>query len=224
MNTHREENKIKTNSKIAYDIIKNKILKCEYLPGQLLSEKEIVEELQMSRTPARQALNILAGENLISIISNKGIQITQISEKKFKEITEIRVILEKLMIEKAIDNINNKDLEMLDYLHEKLKNDLNKANASAIFEAGRNIHSFISDIADDETLSTIISTLRNDSSRGYIYFLKNKFERSSEEQIRIIKENLRKSHEEILHALREKDKRKAVESIARDVTLLKELI
>ncbi|MEL7648707.1 MAG: GntR family transcriptional regulator [Sedimentibacter sp.] len=224
MNAHKEENKIKTNSKIAYDIIKNKILRCEYLPGQLLSEKEIVEELQMSRTPARQALNILAGENLISIISNKGIQITQISEKKVKEVTEIRVMLEKLMIEKAIDNITDKDLEMLDCLHEKLKNDLNRTDALAIFEAGKNIHQFIADIADDETLNTIIKILRNDSSRGYIYFLKNKFQRSSQEQIRIIKDSLRTSHEDILHALREKNKEKAVEAIARDVTIFKELI
>ena len=194
------------------------------MPGQLLSEKEIVEELQMSRTPARQALNILAGENLISIISNKGIQITQISEKKVKEITEIRVILEKLIIEKAIDNITDKDMEMLDNLQEKLTNDLNKTDALAIFEAGRNIHLFISDIADDETISALLKILRNDSSRGYIYFLKNKFERSSEEQISIIKERLRKSHEDIIQALREKDKKKAVEAIARDVTIFRELI
>ena len=128
------------------------------------------------------------------------------------------------MIEKAIDNITDKDMEMLDNLQEKLTNDLNKTDALAIFEAGRNIHLFISDIADDETISALLKILRNDSSRGYIYFLKNKFERSSEEQISIIKERLRKSHEDIIQALREKDKKKAVEAIARDVTIFRELI
>lgn len=209
---------------IAYDIIKNKILKCEYRPGQLLSEKEIVDGLQMSRTPVRQALNILAGENLISIISNKGIQIAQVSEKKMNEITELRVILECLMIKKALENITNKDLEKLNNLQEKLNSDLNKTDALAIFESGRNIHSFISEIADNETLNSILKTLRNESGRGYVYFLKNKFERSSEEKIAIIKESLKKSHEYISQALREKDKDKALVAITRDVNIFKKFI
>lgn len=194
------------------------------MPGQLLSEKEIVEELQMSRTPARQALNTLAGENLISIISNKGIQISQISEKQVKEITEIRIVLEKIMIEKAVENILEKDFEMLDILQNKLNKDLDKADASAIFEAGKNIHLFISDIADNETINSLLKILRNDSHRGYVYFLRNKFERSSEEQLNHIKNIIRISHEDILYALREKDKVKALEAIARDVNIFKELI
>ena len=53
-----------------YDIIKEKILSCEYEPGQLVSEKEIVEELEISRTPVREALNILnAGP---AVIPKKG--------------------------------------------------------------------------------------------------------------------------------------------------------
>ena len=178
----------------------------------------------MSRTPVRQALNILAGEKLISIISNKGIQITQISEKKVKEITEIRVVLERLIIEKAIENITDKDFEMLNYLQEKLNKDLDKADALAIFEAGRNIHSFISDVADNETLSSLLKTLRSDSGRGYVYFLRNKFERNSEEQINNIKDGLRKSHEDILQSLREKDKEKALAAITRDVNVFREFI
>src|SRR5690554_5679 len=103
---------MKSNSKIAYEHIKNKILYCEYQPGQLLSEKEIVDELNMSRTPIRQALNMLAGENLLTLISNKGIQITPISDKKMREVKELRVILEELIIKKAILNITEKDFDV----------------------------------------------------------------------------------------------------------------
>lgn len=215
---------VKTSSKIAYDHIKKKILYCEYQPGQLLSEKEIVDELNMSRTPVRQALNMLAGENLIRIISNKGIQISHISEKKVKEVRELRIILEKLIIEKAVDNISEKDYEVLDSLNQKLYEDLEKSDPLGIFKAGNSIHLFISEIADNETLTNMLKILRNDSSRGYMYYLKNKLERGNEEQKKIIKEKLRESHEDILQALRERDKEKARAAIDRDLHVLSDYI
>jgi len=215
---------VKTSSKIAYDYIKNKILYCEYQPGQLLSEKEIVDELNMSRTPVRQALNMLAGESLIRIISNKGIQISNISEKKVKEVRELRIILEKLIIEKAVDNISEKDFEVLDNLHQKLYEDLERSDPLGIFKAGNSIHLFISEIADNETLTNMLKILRNDSSRGYMYYLKNKLERGNDEQKRVIKEKLRESHEDILHALRERDKEKARAAIDRDLNVLSDYI
>lgn len=189
-----------------------------------MSEKEIVEELNMSRTPVRQALNMLAGENLVRIISNKGIQVTQVSEKKVKEVRELRIILEKLIIEKAVENISDKDFKILDSLQQKLIEDLEKADAMGVFKAGNSIHLFISEVAENETLTNLLRILRNDSSRGYIHFLKNKFERGSEEQKQIMKDSLRKSHEEILQALREKDKTKALAAIERDVNVFNKFI
>ncbi|MDX9918299.1 MAG: GntR family transcriptional regulator [Gudongella sp.] len=215
---------MKTNSKVAYDFIKNKILYCDYQPGQLLSEREIVEELNMSRTPVRQALNTLAGENLLTIISNKGIQVTQVSEKKIKDVRELRIFLERLIIEKAVENISDKDYYILDELQKKLAEDVEKEDAKIVFKAGNSIHLFISEIADNETLTNLLRILRNDSSRGYIFFLRNKFERGSDEQRGKIKDSLRESHEAILQALREKSKEKALIAIEHDINVFNEFI
>ena len=51
-----------------YETLKNKILNCVYKPGELIFEKDIVNELGVSRTPVREALNILSGEGLVNII------------------------------------------------------------------------------------------------------------------------------------------------------------
>lgn len=178
----------------------------------------------MSRTPVRQALNTLAGENLISIISNKGIQVTQVSEKKIKDVRELRIILERLIIEKAVENISEKDYYILDELQKKLAEDVEKEDAIDVFKAGNSIHLFISEIADNESLTNLLKILRNDSSRGYIFFLRNKFERGSDEQRRKLKDGLRESHEEILQALREKNKIKALIAIEKDINVFNEFI
>ena len=56
----------------AYTTIKNKILTCEYLPNSFLNEDLLCEELQVSRTPVRDALGRLEQENLIKIMPKKG--------------------------------------------------------------------------------------------------------------------------------------------------------
>lgn len=50
----------------AYEIIRNRIIICEYQPGSIVDEKAISTELQMSRTPVREALNKLAEEGLLT--------------------------------------------------------------------------------------------------------------------------------------------------------------
>lgn len=178
----------------------------------------------MSRTPVRQALNRLAGENLITIISNKGIQVSQISEKKVKEVRELRIILERLIIQKAIENISEKDFDVLDTLQQKLILDLEKTDAQGVFEAGNNIHIFISEVANNDTLTNMLKVLRNESSRGYVYYLKSRFERDSEKHKQKIKDSMRESHEAILESLREKNIVKALEAIERDVNIFNEFI
>ena len=51
----------------AYEYLYQKIVSCEYLPGQELNEKQLLEETAFGRTPLREALLMLQAENLIDI-------------------------------------------------------------------------------------------------------------------------------------------------------------
>ena len=52
----------------AYEYIKKKIMMCEYLPNQLLSESILQEELGCSRTPVREAIRRLEQEGLATVL------------------------------------------------------------------------------------------------------------------------------------------------------------
>lgn len=56
---------------IAYEKIRDKILRRELLPGDYLIELKLVEELNMSRTPIRKAIEMLIDEGLVGRIPNK---------------------------------------------------------------------------------------------------------------------------------------------------------
>ena len=77
-----------------YQVIKDRIINGQYQPGQPLNEKEITEELQVSRTPFREAINALNEENLVQIFANRGIFVREITAKDLANSFEIRFLLE----------------------------------------------------------------------------------------------------------------------------------
>lgn len=83
---------------IAYDTIKQKIIRCEYAPGIDLNEEMLTNELMISRTPIRDALSRLEQEGLIEIRSKKGIKVTQLSVQDINMIFELRTLYEPYIL------------------------------------------------------------------------------------------------------------------------------
>ena len=98
----------------AYEYIKKKIMMCEYLPNQLLSESILQEELGCSRTPVREAFRQLELEGLIQIIPNKGAYVTGITQKDVKDIYMIRSRLEGLCARWATEHITKEQMDEME--------------------------------------------------------------------------------------------------------------
>lgn len=83
---------------LAYNSIKNKIITCEYAPGTFLNEEILTTDLNISRTPIRDALGRLEQEGLIEIKAKKGITVTPLTMKDINMIFEIRKMYEPYII------------------------------------------------------------------------------------------------------------------------------
>lgn len=77
-----------------YAVLKHRILSCAIPPGARLIEKSLCEELQVSRTPLREALNRLNHEELVVLQPNAGYRVSAITLSGFRALTELRAILE----------------------------------------------------------------------------------------------------------------------------------
>ena len=106
---------------IAYQKIKAAILNEMYEPNQILNERKLAEEFQISRTPVREALKILEGEGWVKIIPWKGAIVNQITQKEIDEIFQIRLIIEPAIIELLQNKIDYKKRAYLDKLYENQK-------------------------------------------------------------------------------------------------------
>lgn len=77
-----------------YATLKHRILTCAMLPAQRVVEKELCAEMQISRTPLREALNRLALEGLVVLRPFRGYVIAPLTVSDFRELCELRRILE----------------------------------------------------------------------------------------------------------------------------------
>jgi len=73
----------------AYEYIRKQIMLGEFMPGSLLSENELADALQMSRTPVRSAITQLEHEGLVITLKNRGILVKEMSMKESLDIIDI---------------------------------------------------------------------------------------------------------------------------------------
>ena len=103
----------------AYAYIKKRILNCEILPGQAISEREIMETLSLGRTPVREALIMLQSDALVEAFPRKGTIASTITEKSILEMFSLRKMLEPTV---TIQNLHKINLTKLMDHDTKLKN------------------------------------------------------------------------------------------------------
>uniref|UniRef100_UPI0006D1C9D5 GntR family transcriptional regulator n=1 Tax=Mediterraneibacter glycyrrhizinilyticus TaxID=342942 RepID=UPI0006D1C9D5 len=95
----------------AYNIIKKKIITCEYPPNFLLNEEKLKDEIGASRTPIRDALSRLEQENLVRILPKKGIMVASLSIREINAIYEARMLVEPYAIEHYANKVEKERLE-----------------------------------------------------------------------------------------------------------------
>lgn len=94
---------VKTIQNQVYEIIKANISSGTYQPNQRLQEVEIASELNVSRSPVREAFRELTAEGLLVALPNKGVYVKEFSKKDFQDIFELRILIETHAIRKLTE-------------------------------------------------------------------------------------------------------------------------
>jgi len=76
---------------VIYDQLKEDIINGKYDGGTFLLESDLCKEFNVSRTPVREALILLAHDQYIEMIPNRGAFVPQITIKDIKELYELRI-------------------------------------------------------------------------------------------------------------------------------------
>ncbi|WP_052702933.1 GntR family transcriptional regulator [Paenibacillus beijingensis] len=95
---------------IAYEKIKEKMMKGN---EGYTSENTLVQELEMSRTPIREALNRLQHEGFLRIMPNRGIMFTELTVDERNELIDMRIAVETYSLKKAVQRMDDRHIEQL---------------------------------------------------------------------------------------------------------------
>lgn len=109
-----ERSKKETAREYAYRVIKYNIISLELLPGSMVSEKELAQEMGISRTPVREALIELSKLKVVEIYPQRGSCISLIDNQLVEEARFVRLILEQAMADMACDKAGKADLLALE--------------------------------------------------------------------------------------------------------------
>ena len=124
-------------------ILRDKILNEEYEKGQKLNEVVLSKELNISRTPIREALKQLELEGLVKSIPNKGVYVLGFSSRDIDDMLEIRVVLESLSIQLAIDRITQEELDRIKEIYDLLEFYAEKNDQERFTEVNIDFHEAI---------------------------------------------------------------------------------
>ena len=109
-------------------------------PGAKLNERELCEQLKVSRTPLREAIKTLAAEGLVELLPNRGAFAVALSETDILNTFEVMAGLEGLSGELAAQRVTPEELAEIEAMHYEMKAAYARRDLSAYYRLNAAIH------------------------------------------------------------------------------------
>ncbi len=154
----------------AYDEIRRRILDGEFLPSNPISEYQVASELNISRTPVREALKRLEEEGLVWSIPNKGTFVAELSAHDIMEIYQVRECLEGQAARIAAEKMSDNDIQLLEKEIALTDEFAATGQEDEIFQRDIRLHKLIITSTQNIRLGKILATLDDQMHRVRIIF------------------------------------------------------
>jgi DNA-binding GntR family transcriptional regulator len=143
----------------AYQTLRDAIVRGTIAPGTQIPEVALAEELGVSRTPLREAVNRLEGNGLVERAPNRRLYVTLVSADEARQLYSVRMALEDLALADAATRMTD---EVLDELGQRLER-MQKAERSRrenVAEGGRSFHEILYRAAGNSVNEEILQRLQ----------------------------------------------------------------
>lgn len=153
-----------TDADKAYQLIKEKIITIEMPPGAVIREAQLMEELNLGRTPIREALKRLEADSLVIVTPRRGIFVAGIAITDLTQIYEVRIELEALGARLAAQRITLDQLKKMKELVEEYQR-FAGGSTKQIFELDRRFHELLAQATNNKFLQSELELFYNLSLR-----------------------------------------------------------
>lgn len=141
------------------DGLRQAIIDGRLAPGARLTERELTEMMNVSRTVIREALRQLESEGLVAIIPHKGPVVRSLTLAEAKDLYHIRAVLEGLAARLFTENADDAQVKRLAQALEVVVKAYEGGDAQQVLETKNRFYDVLFEGAGSETLSSMLGTL-----------------------------------------------------------------
>lgn len=173
--------------------LREMIVTGQLIPGERLRIADLASRLEVSLTPLREALKILAEEQLVELTPNRATRISPITGENTRALFEVIAGIEALAAELAAARMSPEELDHLEERHAQMRACHETDSRDRYFAINREIHDLVVTFARNPILAHIRSRLAHRAERVRFLALKEGVRRAAAMQ----------EHEDLMQALRQ---------------------
>lgn len=186
-----------------YYQLRDMIFQYDIVPGQKLQYQDLADKLGVSRTPVKNALNLLEREGLVRLTHNKGYYVAELSKEEAEGLFELREILETESARLAVRRFQVKEFNLLVSKNEEYQKAIEHDLSRGRFLIDRDFHSQLAVMSGNMALHKHLKQVLE------ITFLKHRIDRLSNAR----GYEVRHEHTRIVNAIRDRNEELAMESV-----------
>lgn len=178
-----------------YETVKDWIIEGQFKPGEKVSDIEIADYFKVSRTPVREALQLLEAQKLVKSYPGKATLVTDLETDNIEKWYQPMATLQQLAVTLAVERVTPEYIRRLRKLADEFAECVKEqTKPMPILHADKEFHSCILEMAGNEYITDFCDVLWIHIQRlEYGFFRDTPLEESIDE------------HEKIIQALEMKD-------------------
>jgi len=143
---------------LVVETILARIKEGRYIPGQYLIAGDLMQELNLSKAPVREAIHVLVGEGIIELLQNRSARIRSLSMDELIDFSEVWAAVGGVNVRLAADHMHLKGNKVL--VRKALKPILvseTTKNSTEYFAAVSNLHLVLSEISGNKYITQMVN-------------------------------------------------------------------
>ncbi|MEQ2527845.1 GntR family transcriptional regulator [Robertmurraya yapensis] len=198
--------KASSGDRVAYEL-RMRIISGMIESGAILSENKLAADFEVSRSPIREALKILASENLIRL-ERMGAVVIGLKEKEIEEIYDVRLMIESFVFERLVRMDTGELAIELSKILEMMKVAIKYQDADEFSYQDVLFHETIIRYVDHSYILMIWNNLKPVMESFILLSMRMRFAEKYEDFTRIVN-----NHELYIDAIKTKDRNLMIKSL-----------
>ncbi|HEX6593172.1 MAG TPA: GntR family transcriptional regulator [Bacillota bacterium] len=173
--------------------LQQRIIDGTFQPGETINDKELADALGVSRTPVREALQLLEVQGFVKMYPGRATQVTEVEKDSIEDLLPPLAVLQALSAELAIPYLTDDIISSLNETNKRFAEAIYKEDFFTALKIDEQFHQIIVDAANNPYIDKMIGSLQPHVRR---LFFHNSI---------VMTEKSIKDHEEIILSMKNKD-------------------